>query len=383
MANKCTLEDFIQRANEIHHNKYDYSKFEYVRSIDKSIIICPEHGKFLQSANAHLRGVGCPACGKERGRNREFVTPEVFLKRANEKHNNKYQYDLTNFKNSYSTVKIYCDKHGWFNQNATRHMRGQGCPECAKEIKSQKMTNEREEFIENAIKIHGNKFDYSKVEYVNNKTKVTIICPEHGEFQQRPDMHLRGRGCQKCVGRGKTLEDFIKEARKVHGDKYDYSESIYKTAGTKIEIKCNKCGHKFWQQPWSHLQNHGCPNCCSSKGEEFITNLLQENNIPFIYQKKFPEWLGLQSLDFYLPEHNIAIEYQGEQHFNSSKSFGSNPEEFEKITRERDLRKKQLCEENGITVLYYADDTVKIPEDFNLYEVIRNKDELLNKLVAI
>ena len=252
-----------------------------------------------------------------------------------------------------------------------------------KRVKSQKMILGKDQFVNDAIRVHGNKYDYSKVEYKNNHTKVCIICLEHGEFWQKPCGHLFGQGCPKCAGRSLTLEDFIKKAREIHGDKYDYSESVYVQSDKKIEIKCNNCGHKFWQKPWSHLQNHGCPNCCSSKGEEFITNLLQENNIPFIYQKKFPEWLGLQSLDFYLPEHNIAIEYQGEQHFNSSKSFGSNPEEFEKITRERDLRKKQLCEDNGITVLYYADDTVKIPEDFNLYEVIRNKDELLNKIVAI
>lgn len=376
----CSLKEFIDRANEIHHNKYDYSKFEYVRSIDKSVIICPEHGEFLQSANVHLRGVGCPKCGRESGKIREKITPEIFLKRANELHNNKFKYDLTGFKNSASRVKIYCEKHGWFEQSVLNHINGNTCPECAKEIKSQKMSNGRQKFIENAVKIHGNKYDYSKVEYINNHTKVCIICPEHGEFWQKPCGHLFGQGCSKCVGRGLTTEDFIKKAQKVHGDRYDYSESVYVASDKKIEIKCNQCGYKFWQKPWSHLQNHGCPNCCSSKGEEMITNLLKEKNIQFEYQKRFPEWLGKQSLDFYLPEYNVAIEYQGEQHFNNSRSFGSDPIEFEKITTERDLRKKQLCEDNGIKLLYYADETIKVPEEFNLYKVIRNENDLLKEI---
>lgn len=382
MAHKCTLEEFIQRANEIHHNKYDYSKFKYVRSIDKSIIICPIHGEFEQSANAHLRGVGCPLCGRERGRVREKITPEVFLKRANEIHDNKFQYDLTGFKNRTSKVKIYCEKHGWFEQSASNHLFGTSCPECAKAIKSQKMSLTKEQFIENAIKIHGNKYDYSKVEYSNNKVHVCIICPEHGEFWQRPDMHLSGDGCPRCAGRDKGLDFFIKEAREIHGDKYDYSESVYISAETKIEIKCNSCGKKFWQKPWSHLQNHGCPYCNKSLGEQELNELLTVNNINFEFQKRFPEWLGKQSLDFYLPDYNIAIEYQGRQHFNDSRSFGMNPVEFWEEIKERDLRKKQLCEANGVKILYYANETVSIPDDFNLYTVIRNKDELVKEIFS-
>lgn len=380
MAKICSLEYFIQRANEIHHNKYDYSKFEYVRSIDKSIIICPKHGEFLQSANVHLRGVGCPKCGKENGKKREKIIPEIFLKRANELHNNKFQYDLTGFKNSSSRVKIYCEKHGWFEQCALNHINGNGCPECSKEIKSQKMSLGKEKFIEDAVKKHGDKYDYSKVVYTNNCTKVCIICPEHGEFWQKPNDHLFGKGCPKCVGRGRTLEDFISEAREVHGDKYDYSESVYITSETKIEIKCNTCGNKFWQKPWSHLQQHGCPYCNNSIGEQKLNELLVKNGINFEFQKHFPEWLGKQSLDFYLPDYNIAIEYQGKQHFNGSRSFGADPIKFWENMKERDLRKKKLCEENGVKLLYYANKNVSIPEDFNLYEVIRNEDKLIKEI---
>lgn len=375
MAQKLNTELIISRFKQIHGDKYDYSKFEYVRSIDKSIIICPEHGEFKQSANVHLRGVGCPKCGKECKKHRQSITPEVFLFRANKKHNNKYQYDLTDFKNSTSTINILCQKHGWFKQNVTRHMCGQGCPKCAKEIKSQKMANSQTQFIDNAIKIHGNKYDYSNVKYINNKTKVSIICPEHGEFQQRPDMHLR-HGCFKCVGRNLSLEDFITQAKKIHGDNYDYSNSDYIQSDKKIKIKCNKCNHIFWQKPWSHLQKHGCPNCCSSKGEELISNLLQENNISYIYQKRFPEWLGLQSLDFYLPEYNIAIEYQGIQHFKLG-GWNINDEVLENIIR-RDKIKYKLCKENNIHLLYFTKEK-NIPENY-IGEIYTNEKDLINRI---
>lgn len=308
MAQKLNTELIIKRFKEIHGDKYDYSKFEYTRSIDKSIIICPIHGEFKQCPSNHL------------------------------------------------------------------HLK-QGCPKCANEIKSQKMTNTQNQFIENAIKTHGNKYDYSKVIYLNNKSKITIICPIHGEFKQRPDMHLRN-GCPKCAGRNLSLEDFIKQAKIIHGDKYDYSNSVYLQSDKKIKIKCNKCKHIFWQKPWSHLQNHGCPNCCSSKGEEFISNLLQKNNIPFIFQKRFPEWLGQQSLDFYLPEHNIAIEYQGKQHFHMG-GWIDNDETLQK-TIQRDINKYNLCKQNNIDILYFTNEK-NIPEEY-IGELLTNEEDLLKRI---
>ena len=217
----------------------------------------------------------------------------------------------------------------------------------------------RDDIIDRFRLVHGDKYDYSKVNYINNKSLITIICPIHGEFQQRVDEHLKGRGCAKCVGRNRSLEDFINEAKKVHGDKYDYSLSNYITAETKIKIKCNKCGYVFEQKPWSHLQNHGCPKCKLSKGENEIEELLKYNNIDFEQQKKF-DWLGRQSLDFYIPKLNIAIEVQGLQHFKMSKHFGG-IKSFNK-TIQRDKNKYQLCKDHGIKILYYTNVDINISE---------------------
>lgn len=120
------------------------------------------------------------------------------------------------------------------------------------------------EFIQKAIEIHGNKYDYSKVEYKNNKTKVCIICPKHGEFWQIPNSHLNGSKCPKCSGKFLDKEYFIEKANKIHNNKYDYSKLVYLGNKTKVEIICSIHG-SFWQTPNDHLDHCGCPECRKSK----------------------------------------------------------------------------------------------------------------------
>ena len=234
-----------------------------------------------------------------------------------------------------------------------------------------------EDFIKKAIIRHGDKYDYSKTEYTSNKTKVCIICPEHGEFWQMPSEHLRGKGCKKCgISRSHTImttEEWVNKARKVHKDRYDYSKVIYTSAKTKVCIICPEHG-EFWQTPNDHLCGKGCPVCRQSKMEAFVENILTESNLSFNRQKKF-DWLGSQSLDFYLPYHNIAIECQGVQHYKPV-SFGSkrcNSEEMLKLNKERDEKKKKLCESNGVKIIYFSTEVCA-------YNVLKNKDELLKEI---
>lgn len=120
-----------------------------------------------------------------------------------------------------------------------------------------------EEFIKKAREVHGDKYDYSKVEYVKSKAKVTIICPEHGEFLQTPQKHLYGQGCPKCGHKSElTTEEFIKKAREVHGDKYDYSNVEYVDAKTNVCIICKQHG-VFWQRPSHHTAGRGCKKCAT------------------------------------------------------------------------------------------------------------------------
>ena len=190
----------------------------------------------------------------------------------------------------------------------TNHLRGQGCPKCAGTKKSS-----TKEFIEKARKVHGDKYDYSKVEYINNKTKVCIICPEHGEFWQTPNCHLSGDGCAKCSKKHKyTTEEWIEEAKKVHGNKYDYSKVNYINSQTKVCIICPEHG-EFWQKPDRHLLGQGCPICRTSVLEDKLYEKLKSKyNIERRYR---PKWLGNQEIDLFLPDYNIGIECQGIQHF--------------------------------------------------------------------
>ena len=170
------------------------------------------------------------------------------------------------------------------------------------------------QFIEKAKKVHGDRYNYSKVNYVNNKTPICITCKEHGDFWQIPYSHLAGNGCNKCNGGTSfNCDEFIQKANEIHNNFYDYSQVEYKNARTKVKIICPKHG-EFWQTPECHLRGQGCPKCKSSKLENIVINALTKNNIRFIFQAHIGT-LGLKTVDFKLLDYNIVIECQGEQHF--------------------------------------------------------------------
>ena len=352
---KNTREDFIKKAREVHDDKYDYSKVEYVNNKTKVCIVCPKHDEFWQLAKAHLQGHGCPKCKGDKVRERCVSTKEEFIKKACEKHGDKYDYSKVDYVNKRTKVCIICHEHGEFWQEANGHLQGMGCPKCGNENKGRYCRSSKEEFIKKARKVHGNKYDYTKVEYVNNYTKVCIICSKHvhGKFWQRPNHHLKGNGCPKCSGKySPTKEEWIASVRKVHGYKYDYSKVDYVNSATKVCIICPEPEHgEFWQTPHSHLRGQGCPKCNLSHFERSVMNYLNENGITYDYQKRF-SWLRKQSLDFYLPDYNVGIECQGGQHFFPVEHFGGD-KEF-KNTLERDRRKNALCEKHGVKLLYFG-----------------------------
>gem|GEM_PF-2831800 len=204
--------------------------------------------------------------------------------KAKEVHGDKYDYSLVDYKNNNTKVIIICPEHGKFEQTPKQHLRPNCCPKCAGRIK-----RTTEEFITKANKKHDGKYDYSKVKYINSKTKICIICPEHGEFWQEPSSHLSGCGCPNCGGTKKmTTEKFIAKAKKVHGDKYNYSKVEYKDNKTKVCIICPEHG-EFWQQPSHHyLKGCGCPNCGGTKKmttEKFIAKAKKVHGDKYDYSK--------------------------------------------------------------------------------------------------
>lgn len=197
--NKQTLENFINRANQIHNNKYDYSEFVYVNWKTKVKIICPYHGIFEQRTDHHLNGNGCNKCAAEQRALKKLISKEEFIKRANEIHNNYYDYSLFTPCKAKDKIKIICPEHGIFEQTYDHHLHQKSkCPKCSQLHGNNLKKDSLETFIKKANKIHKNRYDYSLVNYIGSKTKIKIICPIHGKFEQQPYNHLMKKGCYKC-----------------------------------------------------------------------------------------------------------------------------------------------------------------------------------------
>jgi ferredoxin-like protein FixX len=283
------------------------------------------------------------------------LTTEEFITKARKVHGNKYDYSSVHYVNAKTAIIIICMEHGKITQMPSDHLSGRGCIKCAAKRISLKLRRTTEQFITKAKQVHGYKYDYSKVIYVNDRTKVIIICPLYGEFLQSPSNHLSGKRCLICSGLKKmTTEEFIIKARKAHGNKYDYSKTVYANSWTKVIIICpvhgeftqRSNGHlngsgclecaglkkltikifinkarkihgnkydyskvnyinthtnviitcpehgKFQQMPYHHLAGCGCPNCKKSKGEIEVTKILDKKNIKYFKQKIFSDCIN-------------------------------------------------------------------------------------------
>ena len=214
---------------------------------------------------------------------------------------------------THKSVLITCPLHGDFNKIARDHLRGIGCPKCKfVEISSPKNV---EDFIKDAMIIHGDKYDYSNSEYINTKIKLEIFCLKHGSFYQTPSSHLRGSGCPQCaveesiINNSKNVEDFIKDAVVIHGDKYDYSSSEYNGCFEKTIIKCKKHG-EFKQSPNNHLQGCGCPKCSVtiSKAHAIVFDFISNYYVAINNDRSILN--GLE-IDVYVPDLRFGVEING------------------------------------------------------------------------
>lgn len=256
-----TTETFIEAAQGVHEEQYDYSKVKYQNNREHITIICPDHGPFSQSGKSHLRGNGCPECG---GCKRHDTAS--FIEKARDVHGDRYDYSQVEYKDAHTKVVIVCSEHGAFNQTPTNHFSGNGCPTCGDQQCSEALRSNTDQFIAKAQAIHGDRYEYSMVDYKRNNIRVVIICPDHGPFEQMPSEHLVGSGCNECgvlataEARRKTTKEFIAEAKKVHDNHYDYSFVEYLHGSEKVTIICPEHG-PFNQTPNGHVQGKGCYEC--------------------------------------------------------------------------------------------------------------------------
>ena len=296
MTRRKTTEKFIEQARTIHNETYDYDKVEYVNSNTKVIITCPEHGDFEQVPPSHLRGRGCPTCGVIKIGDSLRMSKSEFIQKAKEMHGDTYGYDKVEYVNNYTKVIINCPQHGDFTPIPANHIKGHGCPACGLIKQHDSLRMSQSEFIQKAKEIHGDEYDYDKVVYVNFRTKVIITCQKHGDFQQSPGSHLRGRGCPRC----------------------------YHKAEGKIAI---------------------------------YLNLRHVVHREFRIDNKF--------FDFYLPDYNLIIERDGEQHYPKLWNRGRNPWNVKALIQsfseehQNDIDKTKLAKENSYKIAripYWLDD---------------------------
>lgn len=265
----------------------------------------------------------------------------MFIIKSNLIHGGIYGYLKVVYINNKIKVCINCKTHGDFWQTPKDHLSGSGCQKCAALLRKPiHMT--KEEFIAKAIQIHGDKYDYSQVVYINSHTKVKIICPIHGVFKQRPSNHIgkHGYGCRKCGDERlrEPYQNVIKKAEAIHGGWYKYLGIVYTTKTTMLRIVCPIHG-EFMQAKKDHLDGHGCKLCAESLGETKISLILNKLNIR--YQREYALDNSRYRYDFYLPDLNILIEYDGMHHFKAVPTWGG----ASRLSKDnfRDIAKNELA----------------------------------------
>jgi len=339
-SQRMDSEGFVSKARKIHGDKYDYRAVRYRKSSEKVTIICPRHGSWKQTPNNHLNGFGCNKCGRETLRSAFADDLKSFVKKAIKSHGYKFEYP-SQYVNQNTAINIKCPIHGLFTQRPAEHLKSTfGCPQCARESHGKTHLLSHDQFVKKARKIHGRKYSYPE-RYKASLQQLGIQCRKHGVFKQTPNNHLNGHGCRFCQAEDSaervrlSHDEFVARARKIHGKRFEYPEK-YHASIQPIVIVCTKHG-RFKQTPNTHLGGAGCPKCMESLGERRIARMLEVLKINHESQKKFSDCVDKRPLrfDFWLPDFNVLIEYDGPQHFESKEYFGGKCNFESTIRRDR------------------------------------------------
>ena len=373
-------EKFIQRAKEIYGDLYDYSKVDFVNSQVNVIIICPKHGEFLQSPTHHLHGGGCTKCGHERGANKQRKTTEQFVAEAKALYGDKYDYSKVEYTGKDNNVIIICPEHGEFLQSPHNHLANHGCPKCAGFLVSNQEDFVKRATEVHDGKYSYEKVLYTRTQdnvciTCPKHGDFWMLPLNHLRGQGCPKCKYE----KFAEDRKLTKEEFIEKARAIHGDKYSYDKVEYKNTNTKVCITCPKHGD-FWMEPSNHLYGQQCcPSCKESLLERTVDDFLKTHNLVYEKQKRF-DWMGRKSLDFYIPQYNAAIECQGIQHFEPVSFYVCDEEtkqkEFEKVVK-RDKEKLNECVKNDVKIFYYSNLGIVYP--YHVYENLEELlDDIVN-----
>jgi very-short-patch-repair endonuclease len=288
---------------------------------------------------------------------------DLFISKAEKIHGNRYDYSKVNYVNAKTYITILCKEHGEFNQTPSNHLSNFNCQKCSNNFKLDTLT-----FINKASTIHDNTYDYSKVNYINADTPVIIVCKEHGEFNQIPDFHVNKKcGCPKCcISYKKNTLEFIEKANKIHNNKYNYSKVHYVNNKNQIIIICKKHG-EFKQTPDIHLHKKcGCPSCINKTEFKFYEKI--KELYPSIKRQYKVKWCKNKlylPYDFVIEDLNIIIELDGDQHFKQISNWSS-PE----VQIENDKYKTNCANNNGFSVIRLLQNDVS-KDNFDWIEEIK------------
>lgn len=309
-----TTKQFIIDAHKIHNDIYDYNRSIYTGCKNKILIGCKKHGEFNQTADDHLCGKGCKKCANEKLSMLKTINISHFLTKCKIIHGSKYDYSKVIYRHNQIKIIIICPTHGTFLQTPNNHLSGSGCPQCA----GNNFKKNCGEFIDDAIKIHGDKYDYSHSRYLTAWNKITIKCNFCNKiFEQIPHIHLRGSGCPHCSTRissekrSSNTTEFISKAIKFHGDKFNYDRVIYKRADKKVNIVCKIHG-EFSQRPNNHLIGQGCPKCKFEKCSGILSSKKEGEFLDYIKIGERSKFISGYIVDGYDPLTNTIYEFLGD-----------------------------------------------------------------------
>ena len=373
---KRTPESFREEVAQINPNIEVIG--DYIKVHTKITFKCKICGnEWDAEPNSILHGSGCPECGKIKCKQNRTKTLEQFLAELKEIHPS-IKCLSKKYINTDTRLQFRCLDCGYIWETSPQSiLKRKGCPKCSRQNGTKLRTKTNQQFLEELSKINPNLIILD--EYKNIRSAVRYKCNICGfEHQASPQHLLEGHGCPNCykIKQHYTLEQFIEKARKIHGDKYNYSGSEYVNSKTKIKIICPEHG-EFWQEPSQHLLGSGCPMCQRTYGEQLIATWLESNNIKFLEQTKiFTSNIARNAnyviVDFIVNYNDKVyyIEFNGKQHYMYIPYFHKGGEIDFKKQQQRDLILKNHCIDNSIILIeipYYENTYDRVSHILNNY----------------
>lgn len=342
---------FIELAIEKYGEMFDYRHLPEIIKRKPEIIICNKHGEIKMIPRDHLRTkYGCPRCASNKAGESNEVINKRYIELAKVKFDGKFDYSKVDYNvDPHMKVIIGCPMHGDIQVRTQRHYYSMtGCFICGgiENVEARRKYKDLGDVVPKSREIFGDVYEY--LEYDKMKGDITYRCAKHGITRQRLSSHFSGRGCQHCkYDKNRiTPEIFLAKAKLAHPEGYEYNLDELISVNHKITIT-HKCGHTYKGRVSNHLSGQGCMRCKSSSGENRIGKFLELAKITYISQFKLDGYK--YRYDFYLPQLNLLIEYDGEQHFRPVDYFGGR-KAFKRLVR-NDAIKTRLAKDYGYGLL--------------------------------